>query len=118
VEEWFKGYKPLRYDNFDAAETTFRKMGTNAIPFLAGRITRDLSPSLFEQWARALPSRFRPVTKLDEAQLAARILAYTQPPQGMLGELLKPALVSADTDQSSLAKFARRGPPHPPRPSP
>ena len=82
-------------------------MGTNAVPFLAGRITQDFSPSRLEEWASMLPARFRPTPKDHEAFTAALLLSTcVEPPESMLRELLGPALSSTNIIQRLAVEMA------------
>ena len=81
----------------------------NAAPFLASRITRDLSPSRLEMLAAKLPLPLRPVSKNKqfEALLAMQMLvACSKPPEEMLRQLLQPALDSTNAMQRYCAQGA------------
>ena len=87
----------------------FRSMGTNAVPFLASRITRDLTPSWFEPWLpeRWLPVAIRRTTKEHEAYTAGLLIwKCINPPESMLRELLKPAMSSTNYAQSVAVSMA------------
>src|SRR5687767_12424446 len=58
VEEWFEGYHTLRNTRslqprtgeLAVAESAFEALGTNAVPYLAARITQDPNYSTLEMW--------------------------------------------------------------------
>jgi len=129
VEQWFKQgvvhvvVDPSTglVDTDDGLRQAFRKMGTNAVPFLASRITQDLEPTFFDRLADRLPKRFQPQRKEAEAWLAITLLVYAHPPENMLRELLKPALLGTNQMQGSFANlafdelhWASKDPPAPP----
>ena len=119
VEEWFKEFITLSASSgpVDAAtglpvryarpRKAFQEMGTNAVPFLASRINRDLEPTLFEQLASKLPGRFQPKPKPErkdfEAWQAACLLHdCIKAPHNMLREMLKPVLLSSNGFRNEL----------------
>jgi len=110
VEEWFKEFitlspsigpvdaetgLPARYARSRGA---FHEMGSNAVPFLASRINRDLEPTLFERLASKLPARFqKPKLRDFEAWQATCLLQECiKVPDSMLREMLKPAWLSTN----------------------
>jgi len=123
VEEWFREFAtsfqanshPPSPEELLQMKTSiaFCEMGTNAVPFLASRITRDLEPSRFQVWTRKLtPKRFRrtPIPKSSDASLAAVLLAHCiEPPNEMLRKLLEPALSGTNAQQRLIASCALRG---------
>lgn len=139
IEEWFKDYDELRninyYDSFRATpasqqktvspddlkriESVFQRMGTNAMPCLAGRINHDFEYSRMELWRiknhgrlpqllkRLLP---RPTFKFIESNTAAHLLsAHVQPPGEMLIPLITPSLESSNSSPRIMALLALRG---------
>jgi len=136
VEEWFKRYDELRYrggygpvippseqepvaeSDLMLAETAFRRMGTNAVPYLAGRITQDFSYSKMEVWRMKIRGRLPQVLKGllpvprfrgSQAITAADLLSdQLKPPGEMLLPLLGPALQSNWT-QKVVAFMALKG---------
>jgi len=123
VEEWFREFatsfsseshppSPEELQQFTSS-IAFAEMGTNAVPFLAGRITRDLDPSRLEVWAGKLPRRIRhrPVPKSSDATLASVLLVHcVKPPGDMLSKLLEPVLCSSNAQQRMIATYALYGP--------
>ena len=99
------------------AMEAFGAMGTNAVPFLAVRITSGLRPSRFELWRMKLPAVFQPTQefKCAEAYTAAVLLrACVKPPDQMLRPLLLPAMKGTNYDRSyaafiAIGKSLRRG---------
>ena len=80
-------------------------MGTNAVPFLASRINRDLEPTRFEQLASKLPGRFQPKPKpkdFEAWQAACLLHDCIKAPDNMLREMLKPALLSSNGFRNDL----------------
>jgi hypothetical protein len=92
-------------------------MGTNAVPFLASRITQDSSYSRMDLWRnnvrRRLPQFLKPLLPLapgTRADLAADLLAnHIKPPGELLVPLIEPALQSTNADQRLTALIALRG---------
>ena len=139
VEEWLKSYDELRnkgtydavravpasqrkavtHDELTRAESAFQKMGTNAVPYLADLINRDLGSSKLEVWRIKIRWRLPqvlkgflplPVSRGSEAGTAAELLAIQiKPPGEMLLPLIEPALQSTNADQRLMALLALRG---------
>jgi len=106
-------------DEVKLLRRAFNVMGTNAVPYLASRITQDLRESRFNLvrfrlW-RSLPDFmkrfFRPPTeKQSEAMSAAGILSSDiKPPGRILVPLLEPALTSTNSSQRFWAIAALTG---------
>lgn len=139
VEEWFKSYDEMRNKGFyDAVratpasqqlkvttndlmfvESVFQRMGTNAVPYLAGRINQNHGYSRMELWRikirwrspQLLKSLFPlPASRGSEAGTAANLLSGQIKPQGeMLLPLMVPALQSTNAEQRTTALIALRG---------
>ena len=139
VEEWLKSYdemvnkgtydavravpasqrKAVTPDELKLAESAFQKMGTNAVPYLADLINRDLGSSRLEVWRIKirwrLPQLLKgflplPVSRVSEAGTAANLLSsQIKPPGEMLLPLIEPALQSTNADQRMMALLALRG---------
>jgi hypothetical protein len=139
IEEWFKRYDEMRnkgyYDAVRAipnsqrqavapaetarVENAFTKMGTNAVPYLAGRITQDCTYSRFELWRIKvrwrLPQILKrfvplPISRGSESSTAADLLSsQIKPPGELLMPLIKPALQSTNAYQRVSALIALRG---------
>ena len=125
MHDWFERYKQLR-DNtrppvpsekpgeVAAIEEAFVAMGTNAVPFLAGRITRDPSYSRIDmlrfKYRRYLGKLPLPASKVLEAGSAANLLSsYIKPPGEILVPLLEPAFQSTNEGHRLFAFTAVRG---------
>jgi hypothetical protein len=139
VEEWFKSYDEMSnkgyYDAVRATpvsqqhtvttndlalvESVFKKIGTNAVPYLAGRINQDPGYSRMDVWRIKvrwrLPQLLKgllplPASKGSEAATAANLLSgQIKPPGEMLLPLIRPALQSTNADQRVTAFIALRG---------
>jgi len=139
VEAWFESYDEMRnkgtYDAVRAtpasqqqtvttndlmlAESAFQRMGTNAVPYLAGRINQNFGYSRMEVWRIKvrwrLPQLLKgllplPAAKGGEAGTAANLLSgQIKPPGEMLLPLVRPALQSTNADQRVMALIALRG---------
>jgi hypothetical protein len=104
-DQWVRDFPST--GEIGASGEVFRLMGTNVVPFLASRITRDLTPSRLDRWMSRLPRRFRPATKEDEAYAAAHLIRQcVKPPESMLRELLKPAMSSTNGAQINALEVA------------
>lgn len=104
-DQWVKDYPST--GEIGQSGDVFRLMDTNVVPFLASRITRDLSPSRIDRWMSNLPERFQRTTKEEEAITAALLLnKCVKPPMSMLRELLKPAMHSTNRAQSIAVEIA------------
>lgn len=122
VEEWFRVFLPLQGrpvepQLVELATYAFREMGTNAAPFLAALIVQEFKPSRLEIWTSKLPKPFRPTygNKAEEAMLASMLLSESvKPSDGMLRELLKPALSGTNQYQEMVARLALGLPANPP----
>jgi len=60
VEQWFGSYFKRGQEN-DAYFAFRDGIGTNAVPFLVDRITRDFKPSPTERLASLLPAHYQPL---------------------------------------------------------
>lgn len=137
VEEWFKSYDEMRRKGFyDAvratpasqqqtvttndlmlAESVFKRMGTNAVPYLAGRINQNPGYSRLEVWRIKirwrLPQMLKgllPLPADSGAGTAANLLSgQIKPPGEMLLPLIEPALQSTTADQRVTALIALSG---------
>lgn len=139
IEQWFKPYDEMRNKSFyDAvraipasqrqaiapgetalAENAFKKLGTNAVPYLAGRITQDWTYSRFELWRIKVRWRIPqilkgfvplPRSRSSESGTAANLLSsQIKPPGELLLPLIKPALQSTNADKRVHALIALRG---------
>ena len=139
IGEWFRRYDEMRNKGYyDAvrsippsqrqpvapgetalAEHAFIKMGTNAVPYLAGRITQDSTYSRFELWRikvrRRIPQILRgfvplPRSRGSESGTAANLLSsQIKPPGESLLPLITPALQSTNAYKRVTALIALRG---------
>jgi len=114
VKQWFlltdAGRFTLNLEG-NLGRMAFREMGTNAIPFLAGLILRDLEPSLFENWIGNFPKKIRPRDKYSDAALASSLLRECiSPTNHMLRHMLEPAVSGANLFQKQVAQNALRLP--------
>ena len=139
VEAWFKSYDEMRSKGFyDAvratpasqqqtvttndlmlAESVFKRMGTNAVPYLANRINQEHGYSRMEVWRIKvrwrLPQLLKgllplPASRGTEAWNAAQLLSgQIKPPGEMLLPLIEPALQSTNAEQRVNALVALRG---------
>ena len=139
MEEWFRSYDEMRNkgtydavravpaserkavtpDELTLAESVFKRMGTNAVPYLAGRINQNFGYSRLEIWRIKirwrLPQMLKnllplPVSKGSEAGTAANLLSgQIKPPGEMLLPLIEPGLQSTNADQRVSAFWALRG---------
>jgi hypothetical protein len=129
VEEWFQRYctildSPSYTFGTDVPQltpvlTAFEVLGTNAVPFLAGQITRDQSYSTLESWQIKLresaPSSIglvlrHPRSKYMDGFWAAELLRVTiKSPGELLVPLLEPALQSFDPYQKGNALSSLEG---------
>jgi len=92
VEEWFKNYCTDGREN-DAYFAFRDGIGTNAVPFLVGRLTRDFRASRAERLANMFPARWRPLQRIDQAWKAKYLLQdVIKPPEAMLRDLRNPDL--------------------------
>ena len=138
VEEWFKSYdelknkggydavrgippaerQPVAQSDLMLAELAFRRMGTNAVPYLASRITQGFDYSRMEVWRIKIRGRLPqvlkgllplPASKGGQAITAANLLSdQLKPPGEMLLPLLEPALQS-NVNLRVVAFVALRG---------
>jgi len=139
IEEWFERYEELRNksyydavravpaserkavtpDDMASAENAFRKIGTNAVPYLAGRITQDWNYSRLDLWRikvrwriPQILKRFLPLprSRSSEAGTASNLLSsQIKPPGELLLPLIMPALQSTNVDKRVRALVALRG---------
>jgi HEAT repeats len=139
VEEWFKRYDEMRYKGYyDAvrgippseqesvaqsdlmlAQSAFQRMGTNAVPYLVGRITQGFDYSRTEVWRMKIRGRLPqmlkgilpvPVPRGGHSITAAKLLSdQIKPPGEMLLPLIEPALQSTNEGQRLWGFFALRG---------
>jgi hypothetical protein len=139
VEEWLKSYDEMSnkgyYDAVRATpasqqqtvttndlmfvEAVFKRMGTNAVPYLAGRINQNHGYSRMDVWRIKvrwrLPQMLKgllplPASQGSEAGTAANLLSsQIKPPGEMLLPLIRPALQSTNADQRVTAFIALRG---------
>ena len=139
LEEWLKRYDEMRnkgyYDAVRATpasqrqtvttndltlvESVFKRMGTNALPYLAGRINQNPVYSRLDVWRIKirwrLPQLLKsllplPVSQGSEAGTAAELLAIQiKPPGEVLLPLIEPPLRSTNADQRLTAFLALRG---------
>ena len=117
--EWLRHYcervylRPTRNASTAEVQLAFRAMGTNAVPYLAGRITGTQVDSSMEnrwrqlrEWAHLVPTP----TRRMQAEAAALLLAHaSKPPGEMLVPLLERAFSSPDPQQRANALVAVRG---------
>jgi hypothetical protein len=138
VEEWFKHYdelknkgsydvirgiplserQPVAQSELMLAESAFRRMGTNAVPYLVGRVTQDFTYSKSEVWRMKIRGHLPqmllgflplPLPRGGQAITAANLLSdHVKPPGEMLLPLLEPALQSNWT-LKPVAFVAMRG---------
>jgi hypothetical protein len=124
VEQWFKLYHASRDytssqhlkpdpDELKLVKSAFRRMGTNAVPFLVGRITRYLGYSSLELWRfkyrRKIPQTLSgllpmPVSKNSEASSAANVLSALVKPPGEMPRLKE--MLAAETDEGRKRRIA------------
>lgn len=100
-------------------ESVFKRMGTNAVPYLANRINQEHGYSKMEVWRIKirwrLPQMLKgplplPASRGTEAWSAAQLLfGQIKPPGEMLLPLIQPALRSTNADQRVTALVALRG---------
>jgi hypothetical protein len=139
LEEWFNRYDEMKnkgyYDAVRATpasqqqtvttndltlvESVFKRMGTNAVPYLAGRINQNPGYSRLDVWRIKvrwrLPQLLKgllplPASSGSEAGTAAELLAIQiKPPGEVLLPLIEPALHSTNADQRLTAFLALRG---------
>ena len=139
VEVWFKSYDEMRNKGYyDAVrvtpssqqktvttnalmltESVFKRMGTNAVPYLASRLNQDPGYSRMELWRIKvrwrLPQMLKGLLPLPEsrgakAATAANLLySHIKPPGEMLLPLIKPALQSTNVGNRAVAFVALRG---------
>jgi len=112
VEEWFRaGLKTPRGTNVSLAFPTnvtqaFAAMGTNAAPYLASRITRNIDPSWFDRCTQKLPGNWQPMSKALEAEFAAYFLRRTGTSRPMIFNLVKSSYQSTNHLQQAAAHSA------------
>jgi len=106
IDKWFEEYLKARVENKSegAVHRAFYAMGTNAVPFLSGRISRDISESLGERCIGLLPASMRPTTRFQEALAAHDMLIALRPPLDMIKPLLAPALIKKGPGEYRLAR--------------
>jgi hypothetical protein len=137
VEQWLERYDEMRHKGYyDAvravppaqrqpvnsnelalAQAVFKVIGTNAVPFLASRITQDSSYSRMDVWRIKvrwrLPQglkRFLPLPEGTRGSTAADLLAnHIKPPGELLVPLIEPALQTTNADQRVSALIALQG---------
>lgn len=101
----------------DQAEDAFRALGTEALPYLAGLINQDTTPTSSDRWRVAIRSRLSlkfqdwapyPRDRNNEISMAASILYVIEPPAGQLLPLIEPALLSTNVDQRRITLLSLR----------
>jgi hypothetical protein len=123
VKQWFEDYNSEKHnenrDDYDPfalgrekrrIKNAFVEMGTNAVPFLVGRINQDFNPTLFERAVGKLPRGWQPRSpdrRFSEATTAAHLLHdCVKLTESELREMLKPALLSNNPIQKQTAERA------------
>lgn len=139
VDEWFRDYEMMRNvsyynlargtsasqqstvppEDLKRIESVFQRLGTNAVPYLAGRINQRHEYSWSEKWRSKIRQHLPPMLRRllpmqtfrgsDSATAATLLFDHIKPPGEMLIPLIAPTLEATNSNSRTVALLALRG---------